>query len=327
MGIHETKSTMRTHLNRYKNTDQMDKVRELSSLAIPAKQLYQEVMNRIDFRRNQKATNNSFYRDSDEKQIVQFKRIYDDLNSKMVEDLKRMGTLTPGYYLGYGSDTPRQFDDPEKITQQFFRDVNASEVMSFRTKITLPKTKQGQKGVSDNRIARYKSYIISLNDVNAVVLDFFPFCSVLETKTHEFLKHPESAVIDDIRESWDWSDLFGHLPNFLESIGVDTKKLSPIALIAENYVEPHIRDRFETVFECLQVIFSKMYPTRATDVIDGKDPRRPTDHVLRICTGRFLNYLFPIQFSPPDNESRLLIPEIACCKCSENRHTGKSCTT
>ena len=113
----------------------------------------------------------------------------------------------------------------------------------------------------------------------------------------------------------------------LKIIALFFSKPSPIALIAENYVEPHIRDRSETVFECLQVIFSKMYPTRATDVIDGKDPRRPTDHVLRICTGRFLNYLFPIQFSPPDNESRLLIPEIACCKCSENRHTGKSCTT
>ena len=151
----------------------------------------------------------------------------------MVEDLKGMGDLVPGYYLGYGSDTPRQFDDPEKITQDFFQDTNAKEVMSYRTKITLPKTRQAQKGVSETRIARYKSFIISLNDVNAEVLDFFPFCSTLETKSHDFLKSPKSEEIEEIRQSWDWSDLYEEIPNLLVRIGVETKKLSPTALISE----------------------------------------------------------------------------------------------
>ena len=200
--------------------------------------------------------------------------------------------------------------------------------MSYRTKITLPKTRQAQKGVSETRIARYKSFIISLNDVNAEVLDFFPFCSTLETKSHDFLKSPKSEEIEEIRQSWDWSDLYEEIPNLLVRIGVDTKKLSPTALISEKSAEPEPgQSRFQNVFECLKTVFSKMYPTRATDVIDGKDPRRPTDHVLEIFSSKILNFMFPLEFSPPESDTRILIPEIACCKCSENVAKGKFCTT
>ena len=131
-----------------------------------------------------------------------------------------------------------------------------------------------------------------------------------------------------IRQLWDWSDLYEELPNLLVKIGVDTKKLSPTALISEKSAEPEPgQSRFQNVFECLKTVFSKMSPTRATDVIDGKDPRRPTDHVLEIFTSKILNFMFPLEFSPPESDTRILIPEIACCKCSENVAKGKFCTT
>jgi hypothetical protein len=52
---------------------------------------------------------------------------------------------------------------------------------------------------------------------------FFSFCSTLETKSHEFLNSPKSEEIEEIRQLWDWSDLYEELPNLLVRIGVTPK--------------------------------------------------------------------------------------------------------
>ena len=130
----------------------------------------------------------------------------------------------------------------------------------------------------------------------------------------------------EIRSSWAWSNLWEELPAFLERIGVNTKNMGPPALIGKSSADPvSDHERFETVLHCLRTIFSKMYPTRATDVIDGEVPRRPTDTVLETKTRKILNFITPGQFSPPDDDRRILISEIAFCKCGENRHKGMFC--
>ena len=70
--------------------------------------------------------------------------------------------------------------------------MNLIQNPTFRTiKIQKPSKRGLQRGVPQSRIDKFMSYITSRNDPHAEILDFFPYCAVLEKEDHSFLQDPD----------------------------------------------------------------------------------------------------------------------------------------